>query len=150
MVDLNASINGRLTALSASINTKADSSTAQSGVATQASGDTEAAESPFRLPNSGAAARSEAASTEASEPAHIKQMREHIKELQKQLAEAQKQLQAAMASAGDEQAKAARVLAAQGQVNAISGALMQANNNLLQALLESGGSTSGSSVDTTA
>mgnify|MGYP000707403838 CR=1 FL=1 len=90
-----------------------------------------------------------AASAE-EEPAHIKQLRQMIQRLQKQLAEQMKQLQQAMASKMEETAKASAVAGAQAAVSATSAALQSATAQLLKALTDSGTSSSGSMVSTTA
>lgn len=99
---------------------------------------------------SGVAESNKTESSQSSEPGHIRQLREMIKELQKQLAEQQKQLQAIMASNLEETAKASAVAAAQSAVSTTMGAIQSATTQLLKALLESGGSSSGSMVSTSA
>ncbi|MDD0976132.1 hypothetical protein [Pseudomonas fontis] len=94
-------------------------------------------------------ADAKAEEAESQEPAHIKLLRDRIKELQKQLDEAQKRLQEA-SQGPDDQAKATRVAAAQAAVATISGALLQATAQLLKALTETGTSSAGSSLNTTA
>ena len=89
-------------------------------------------------------------SSESSEPAHIQQLREMIKDLQKQLAEQQKQLQAIMASNMEETAKVSAVAAAQSAVSTTMGAIQSATAVLLKALLDSGGSSAGGMVSTSA
>lgn len=86
----------------------------------------------------------------SSEPAHIQQLRRQMKELQERLAEQQKQLQEVMASKMEEQAKVVAVLSAQTAVNGTSAALAQVTAALLSALNETGSSSAGSAVDTTA
>jgi len=86
----------------------------------------------------------------SSESAEVKLLREQVKELQKQLAARQKELQQAMASDQEDTVKQTRVAAAQAAVAAVTGQLLRANAALLAALTESGSSSSGNSVDTTA
>ena len=86
----------------------------------------------------------------SSESAHIQQLRQQMKELQEQLAEQQKQLQEVMASKMEEDAKVVAVLSAQTAVNGTSAALAQVTAALLSALNDTGSSSAGSAVDTTA
>ncbi len=103
-----------------------------------------------KIRTDGQATAVEAADVSSNESQQVKQLREQVKELQKQLAEAQKQLQQAMASKEDERTKAVRVAAAQAAVTTVTGQLLQATAALLQALTDEGGSSAGSSVNTTA
>lgn len=113
-----------------------------------AQGDTEAGKS--EAGKAGAAGGAAPAESAGSESAHIQQLRQQMKELQEQLAEQQKHLQQVMASKMEEQAKVVAVLGAQTAVNGTSAALAQVTAALLSALNETGSSSAGSAVDTTA
>ncbi|MEN5305265.1 MULTISPECIES: hypothetical protein [unclassified Pseudomonas] len=89
-------------------------------------------------------------SSESSEPAHIKQLREMIKNLQKQMAEEQKQLASLMAQNSADTTKLAAITAKQASIATLSGQIMTATAQLLEALQEAGGSSAGSVVDTQA
>ncbi|MFJ4348633.1 hypothetical protein [Pseudomonas sp. NPDC089401] len=89
-------------------------------------------------------------SSDSSEPAHIKQLREMIKKLQKQLADEQKQLAQLMAQKGDDIGKLTQITAKQASVATLNGEIMAATAQLLTALEKSGGSSAGSVVDTQA
>jgi len=89
-------------------------------------------------------------SSESSEPAHIKQLREMIKNLQKQMAQEQQQLASLMAQKGDDTTKLAAITAKQASIATLSGQIMAATAQLLEALQKTGGSSAGSVVDTQA
>ncbi|MGG5288965.1 hypothetical protein [Pseudomonas shirazensis] len=89
-------------------------------------------------------------SSDSSEPPHIKQLREVIKQLQKQLAEEQKQLADLMAKETDDGAMMALISAKQASVATLTGQVMAATAQLLEALTKTGGSSAGGTVDTQA
>ncbi|MBF8671175.1 hypothetical protein IR012_23970 [Pseudomonas putida] len=100
--------------------------------------------------NGGGQAQGAQGSSESSEPAHIRQLREMIKNLQKQLAEEQKQLAQLMAQRTDETTKLALVVARQASIATINGEIMRATAQLLEAMQKTGGSSAGGMVSTTA
>ncbi|QOE09701.1 hypothetical protein IE322_06465 [Pseudomonas asiatica] len=100
--------------------------------------------------NGGGQTQGAQSSSESSEPAHIRQLREMIKKLQKQLAEEQKQLAQLMAQKMDETTKLAAVSAKQASIATINGEILQATAQLLEALQRTGGSSAGGMVSTTA
>lgn len=102
-----------------------------------------------RLRDTGQAKQAEA-TEDSGEPPHIKQLREMIKKLQKQLAEEQKQLAQLAARDMDETAKLAALTAKQASIATISGEIMAATAQLLEALSKTGGSSAGGMVNTQA
>lgn len=102
-----------------------------------------------KLNDSGESKKAASSSAE-EEPAYIKQLRQMIKDLQKQLAEQMKQLQQVMASKMEEGAKVSAVAGAQAAVSSTTAAIQSATAVLLKALLDSGGSSTGAMVSTTA
>lgn len=89
-------------------------------------------------------------SSDSSEPPHIMQLREVIKQLQKQLAEEQKQLADLMAKDKGDGAMMALISAKQASVTTLTGQVMAATAQLLEALTKTGGSSAGGTVDTQA
>ena len=88
--------------------------------------------------------------SDSSEPPHIKQLRELIKQLQKQLAEEQKQLAEMMAKDTDDGAMIALITAKQASVSTLTGQVMAATAQLLEALTKTGDSSAGGTVNTQA
>ncbi|PYB83566.1 MULTISPECIES: hypothetical protein [Pseudomonas] len=89
-------------------------------------------------------------SLESNEEPAIKEQREQIKRLQKQLAEEQKQLAQLMEQARRDPSKMAAVTAKQASIATLTGLIMAATAQLLEALRQSGGNSAGGSVDTSA
>lgn len=139
----NLSINGNLSTVTNKTNVASDPSAVPEG---SVRGDLSA----VRSGGGAAPTASQESASSSDESAEVKLLREQVKELQKQLAQQQKELQEAMASDQEETIKATRVAAAQAAVAATTGQLLQANAALLAALTESGDSTAGNSVNTTA
>lgn len=137
----NLSINGNLSSVTGKTNVTSDPSAVPAG---SVRGDMSA------IRSDGAAAATPSENTESSESPKVQLLREQVKQLQEQLAKQQKELQAAMASTQEETLKATRVAAAQAAVAATTGQLLRANAALLAALTESGSSSAGSTVNTTA
>ncbi|MDM3886512.1 hypothetical protein QSV36_13050 [Pseudomonas sp. BCRC 81390] len=100
--------------------------------------------------NAGSKAKGAEGSSDSSEPAHIRQLREMIKKLQKQLADEQKQLALVMAQQMEETAKLAAVSARQASIATLNGEILQATAQLLEALQKTGGSSAGGMVSTQA
>lgn len=98
----------------------------------------------------GAKAAQADSGSDSSEPPHIKQLRELIKQLQKQLAEEQKQLAEMMAKDTDDGAMIALITAKQASVSTLTGQVMAATAQLLEALTKTGGSSAGGTVNTQA
>ena len=98
----------------------------------------------------GAKAAQADSGSDSSEPPHIKQLRELIKQLQKQLAEEQKQLAEMMAKDTDDGAMIALISAKQASVSTLTGQVMAATAQLLEALTKTGGSSAGGAVNTQA
>ncbi|MDG9883604.1 hypothetical protein CSV86_006105 [Pseudomonas putida CSV86] len=139
----NLSINGNLSSVTNKTNVASDPSAVPEG---SVRGDLSA----VRSGGAAAPTASEKTAQTTSESNEVKLLRERVKELQKQLAQQQKELQEAMASDQEDTIKQTRIASAQAAVAATTGQLLQANAALLAALTESGSSTSGNSVDTTA
>ena len=139
----NLSINGTLSNVTNKTNVASDPSAVPEGTVR---GDL----SSVRAGGAAAPTASETAAYSSSESAEVKMLREQVKELQKQLAQQQKELQEAMASDQEDTIKQTRIAAAQAAVAATTGQLLQANAALLAALTDSGDSTAGNSVNTTA
>jgi len=135
----------RITAQASSTTQVADSQDAQKTEQGQASTQVDVAKA-----SGGGQAQGAQGSSESSEPAHIKQLREMIKKLQKQLADEQKQLAQLMAQKMDETAKLAAVSAKQASIATINGEILQATAQLLEALQKAGGSSAGGIVSTQA
>ncbi|WP_312391395.1 hypothetical protein [Pseudomonas sp.] len=95
----------------------------------------------------GAKAAQADSGSDSSEPPHIKQLRELIKQLQKQLAEEQKQLAEMMAKDTDDGAMIALITAKQASVSTLTGQVMAATAQLLEALTKSGDSSAGGTVN---
>ncbi|PYC19655.1 hypothetical protein DMX06_15295 [Pseudomonas mosselii] len=89
-------------------------------------------------------------SVESNEDPAIKEQREQIKRLQKQLAEEQKQLAQLMEQARHDPSKMAAVTAKQASIATLTGLIMAATAQLLEALRQAGGTSAGGSVDTRA
>ncbi|WP_236179454.1 hypothetical protein [Pseudomonas mosselii] len=89
-------------------------------------------------------------SLESNEDPAIKEQREQIKRLQKQLAEEQKQLAQLMEQARRDPSKMAAVTAKQASIATLTGLIMAATAQLLEALSQAGGTSAGGSVDTSA
>lgn len=100
----------------------------------------------FKAPDS----KPEAVESDPSEPPSIKELREEIKRLQKQLAEEQKQLAQLQEQAKKDPSKMAAVQAKQASITTLTGLIMAATAQLLEALNKSGGSSAGGSINTTA
>lgn len=98
----------------------------------------------------GAKAAQADSGSDSSEPPHIKQLRELIKQLQKQLAEEQKQLAEMMAKDTDDGAVIALITAKQASVSTLTGQVMAATAQLLEALTKTGDSSAGGTVNTQA
>jgi len=98
----------------------------------------------------GAKAAQADSGSDSSEPPHIKQLRELIKQLQKQLAEEQKQLAEMMAKDTDDGAMIALITAKQASVSTLTGQVMAATAQLLEALTKTGDSSAGGTVNTQA
>jgi hypothetical protein len=98
----------------------------------------------------GAKAAQADSDSDSSEPPHIKQLRELIKQLQKQLAEEQKQLAEMMAKDTDDGAMIALITAKQASVSTLTGQVMAATAQLLEALTKTGDSSAGGTVNTQA
>lgn len=98
----------------------------------------------------GAKAAQADSGSDSSEPPHIKQLRELIKQLQKQLAEEQKQLAEMMANDTDDGAMIALITAKQASVSTLTGQVMVATAQLLEALTKTGDSSAGGTVNTQA
>ncbi len=98
----------------------------------------------------GAKAAQADSGSDSSEPPHIKQLRELIKQLQKQLAEEQKQLAEMMAKDTDDGAMIALITAKQSSVSTLTGQVMGATAQLLEALTKTGDSSAGGTVNTQA
>jgi Tfp pilus assembly protein FimV len=88
--------------------------------------------------------------TGKDEPPSIKELREQIKRLQKQLEQEQKQLAQLQEQAKDDPTKMVAVQAKQASIATLTGLIMAATGQLLEALNKIGGSSAGGSVDTTA
>lgn len=95
----------------------------------------------------GAKAAQADSGSDSSEPPHIKQLRELIKQLQKQLAEEQKQLAEMMAKDTDDGAMIALITAKQASVSTLTGQVMAATAQLLEALTKTGDSSAGGTVN---
>ncbi|AUF96776.1 hypothetical protein CXQ80_13490 [Pseudomonas sp. 02C 26] len=98
----------------------------------------------------GAKAAQADSGSDSSEQPHIKQLRELIKQLQKQLAEEQKQLAEMMAKDTDDGAMIALITAKQASVSTLTGQVMAATAQLLEALTKTGDSSAGGTVNTQA
>ncbi|RZI82049.1 MAG: hypothetical protein EOP15_20450 [Pseudomonas sp.] len=98
----------------------------------------------------GAKAAQADSGSDSSEPPHIKQLRELIKQLQKQLAEEQKQLAEMMAKDTDDGAMIDLITAKQASVSTLTGQVMAATAQLLEALTKTGDSSAGGTVNTQA
>lgn len=98
----------------------------------------------------GAKAAQADSGSDSSESPHIDQLRELIKQLQKQLAEEQKQLAEMMAKDTDDGAMIALITAKQASVSTLTGQVMAATAQLLEALTKTGGSSAGGTVNTQA
>ncbi|MBI6899403.1 hypothetical protein JET64_21575 [Pseudomonas putida] len=86
----------------------------------------------------------------SGEPGHITQLRDMIKQLQKQLAEEQKQLAMIAQQEMDETSKLAMITAKQASIATLSGQILAATQQLLEALTKSGGSSAGGMIATQA
>jgi len=140
-----------------SIRTPAVTPTAAAPVATAESEATQTAAAPSATPANapvggagGAGASQSSSSSSSSNSDTIEQLQKQIAELQKQLKEQQQEMARIQASQQSEESKAAAVAAIQAQVVATSAGLQTATAALLQVMQESGSSTAGSMVSTTA
>lgn len=81
------------------------------------------------------------------QPPSVRELREHIKRLQKQLIQEQKQLAQLQLQASDDPSKMVEVQAKQASIVTLTGLIMAATSQLMEALNKIGGSSAGGMVD---
>lgn len=145
MVGIAAVTIGNASAQAASVSQASDTDKTEAGSSTQ-----QVDTSKLRGDGQAQGAQGAQGSSGSGEPAHITQLREMIKKLQKQMADEQKQLAILMAQKTDETTKLTAVTAKQASIATLSGEIMQATAQLLEALQKTGGSSAGGVVDTQA